>query len=105
MYLQGASSVERRPVPCKFYTAKRSTTMKVIGLRKSSFKGKDGSQVSGVNLYLTEKCENGEGQSCERVYVTDQRLTACGYTPKLGDEVTLEYNRWGKCSGVHLTKI
>ena len=31
--------------------------MKVIGFRKSSFKGDDGSQVSGVNLYLTEKCE------------------------------------------------
>ena len=78
--------------------------MKVIGFRKSSFKGDDGSQVSGVNLYLTEKCEKGEGQSCERVYITDQRLTACGYVPKLGDEVALEYNRWGKCSGVRLIK-
>ena len=74
-------------------------------IRKSSFKGDDGSQVSGVNLYLTEKCEKGEGQSCERVYITDQRLTACGYVPKLGDEVALEYNRWGKCSGVRLIKI
>lgn len=79
--------------------------MKVIGFRKSSFKGDDGAQVSGVNLYLTEKCEKGEGQSCERVYITDQRLTACGYVPKLGDEVALEYNRWGKCSGFRLIKI
>ena len=61
--------------------------MKVIGFRKSSFKGDDGSQVSGVNLYLTEKCEKGEGLSCERVYITDQRLNACGYVPKLGDEI------------------
>ena len=105
MYLQGASFVERQSVPCKFYTSKSSTTMKVIGFRKSSFKCYDGSQVSGVNLYLTEKCEKGEGQSCERVYITDQRLTACGYVPKLGDEVALEYNRWGKCSGVRLIKI
>lgn len=58
--------------------------MKVIGFRKSSFKGDDGSQVSGVNLYLTEKCEKGEGQSCERVYITDQRLTACGLRPQAG---------------------
>lgn len=61
--------------------------MKVIGFRKSSFKGDDGQTVSGVNLFLTEKCEKGEGQSCDRVYITDQRLTACGYTPKIGDEV------------------
>lgn len=31
--------------------------MKVIGFRKSSFKGDDGQEVSGVNLFLTEKCE------------------------------------------------
>lgn len=31
--------------------------MKVIGFRKSSFKGNDGTEVSGVNLYLTDKCE------------------------------------------------
>lgn len=79
--------------------------MKVIGFRKSSFKGDDGSQVSGVNLYLTEKCEKGEGLSCERVYITDQRLNDCGYVPKLGDEVALEYNRWGKCSGIRLAKF
>lgn len=37
--------------------------MKVIGFRKSSFKGDDGQEVSGVNLFLTEKCEKGEGLS------------------------------------------
>ena len=62
--------------------------MKVIGIRKSSFKGKDGTTVSGVNLYLTEPVKNGEGLSCDRVYVLDQRLNQCGYVPKLGDEVS-----------------
>ena len=42
--------------------------MKVIGFRKSSFKGDDGQEVSGVNLFLTEKCEKGEGLSCDRIY-------------------------------------
>ena len=41
--------------------------MKVIGFRKSSFKGNDGTEVSGVNLYLTEPADKGEGLSCERV--------------------------------------
>ena len=75
--------------------------MKVIGFRKSSFKGNDGSEVSGINLYLTEPADKGEGLSCERVYVLDKYLNACGYVPKLGDEVRLEYNRYGKCAGVH----
>lgn len=71
--------------------------MKVIGFRKSSFKGDDGQEVSGVNLFLTEKCEKGEGLSCDRIYVMDRILAASGYTPKLGDEVIIEWNRWGKC--------
>ena len=78
--------------------------MKVIGIRKSTFKGKGGTTVSGVNLYLTEPVTNGEGLSCDRVYVLDQRLNLCGYVPKLGDEVCLDYNRYGKCCGVHLVK-
>lgn len=78
--------------------------MKVIGFRRSTFKGKDGADVSGVNLYLTEPNGKGEGLSCDRVYVLDKYLSACGYVPKLGDEVRLEYNRYGKCAGVHLAK-
>lgn len=79
--------------------------MKVIGFRKSSFKGDDGLEVSGVNLFLTEKCEKGEGLSCDRIYVMDRILAASGYTPKLGDEVIIEWNRWGKCSGIRLAKF
>ncbi len=78
--------------------------MKVIGFRKSSFKGKAGTDVSGVNLYLTEPNTNGEGLACDRIFVLDKYLNACGYVPKLGDEVRVEYNRYGKCAGVHLAK-
>lgn len=76
--------------------------MKVIGFRKSTFKGNDGSDVSGVNLFLTEPMDKGEGLSCDRVYVLDRKLAFCGYTPKLGDEVKISYNRFGKCDGVFL---
>ena len=62
--------------------------MKVIGFRKSSLKGNDGTEVSGVNLYLTDKCEKGEGLSCDRIYVMDKILASCGYTPKLNEEVS-----------------
>lgn len=87
------------------YNEKENNDMKVIGFRKSSFKGDDGQEVSGVNLFLTEKCEKGEGLSCDRIYVMDRILAASGYTPKLGDEVIIEWNRWGKCSGIRLAKF
>ena len=78
--------------------------MKVVGFRKSSFKGDDGQQVSGVNIYLTYPLDKGEGQGTDRVYLTDAKLAECGYTPKVGDDVRVEYNRWGKCSGIFAVK-
>lgn len=73
---------------------------KVIGIRNSSFKGDRGEDVTGVNIYVTEPLEKGEGCSAERVFLTTDKLLKCGYQPKVGDEVTLTYNRYGKCSAV-----
>ena len=73
----------------------------IIGLRTSSFKGNDGEQVSGKNIYFTEPIENGEGLSAERVFLTFERLAKCAYDPKVGDEIHVEYNRFGKCSGIY----
>ena len=106
MYLQGTDLRKEALCPVIFlYNEKENNDMKVIGFRKSSFKGDDGQVVSGVNLFLTEKCEKGEGLSCDRIYVMDRILAASGYTPKLGDEVIIEWNRWGKCSGIRLAKF
>lgn len=105
MYLQGTDLRKAALCPVIFlYNEKENNDMKVIGFRKSSFKGDDGQEVSGVNLFLTEKCEKGEGLSCDRIYVMDKILASCGYTPKLNDEVIIEWNRWGKCSGIRLAK-
>lgn len=35
----------------------------------------------------------------------DKILASCGYTPKLNDEVIIEYNRYGKCAGIRLAKF
>lgn len=76
--------------------------MKVIGYRKSDFDTKDGNHITGYNLYLSEPLQKGEGVSGERVYITDKVLEESGYKPHVGDEVRLDYNRFGKVSGVTL---
>ncbi len=81
---------------------KEDIDVKIIGYRYSSFNTEDGKTIKGYNLFLTEPCEKGEGLSCERVYVQEKYLNECGYAPKCGDEVTLTYNRYGKCNGVVL---
>lgn len=74
--------------------------MKIIGIRPSSFTGDDKSQISGRNIYLTYPLEKGEGLGSERVYVTDAKLNQWTYQPKVGDEVNVFYNRYGKCDGM-----
>lgn len=74
--------------------------MKIIGIRPSSFTGEDKSTVSGRSIYLTYPLEKGEGLGSERVFVTDAKLNQWPYQPKVGDEVRLEYNRYGKCAGM-----
>ena len=74
----------------------------VVGLRSINFKGQDGNLVTGKNIYFTEPLEDGEGVSAERVFLSMDKLLKCQYDPKVGDEVHIEYNRYGRCSGVYL---
>lgn len=76
--------------------------MTIIGIRPSEFKGDDGSIIKGKNFYMTYALEKGEGQGAERVYLTDAKLQEMGFTPSVGDNVQLFFNRWGKCSGMEL---
>lgn len=73
---------------------------KIVGIRPCSFKGDDGALVEGVNYYLTEPLDKGEGLATDRVFFTVAKLATCGFKPALGDEVEVSYNRFGKPSGM-----
>ena len=73
----------------------------VVGVRSINFTGKEGNPVTGKNIYFTEPLKDGEGVSAERVFLSMDKLLACQYDPKVGDEVHIEYNRYGRCSGVY----
>ena len=72
----------------------------IIGMRSSSFTGNDGVQVTGRTIYYTEPLEKGEGLSAGHVFLTDAKLVKCAYDPKVGDDIYIEYNRYGKCSSI-----
>ena len=50
--------------------------MKIIGIRPSSFKGDEGEEITGKNIYMTFPLDKGTGLGCERVFVTDARLNS-----------------------------
>ena len=43
---------------------------------------------------------DGAGQACDRIYITDAKLAKCGYTPHVGDEVNVTYNKFGKVAAI-----
>lgn len=78
--------------------------MTIIGLRRRRFTPQDGGQeISGMILHMTEERDNVEGYAVEQVFVSDRRLA--GYVPQLGDEVRLNYNRFGRVDSVDLIQV
>ncbi len=74
--------------------------MEIIGIRPSSFKAQDGTEVQGSNIYVTYPLEQGTGYGSERIYMTQAKLSKMDYKPAVGDEVEVIYNRFGKCERI-----
>jgi len=49
--------------------------MKIIGIRPSTFTGKDKTQISGKNVYLAFPLKKGKGFGAERVFLTEAKLS------------------------------
>lgn len=73
--------------------------VQVVGLRSVSFKDdKDGREISGVSLYLLLDHDQVEGKMADKVFVSAKKLENLEYFPKVGEEVYLDYDRYGKVS-------
>ena len=72
--------------------------MKVIGYKRSNFVSKEGNQITGIKVYCTYPLtgDDADGVGCDSFYLSDAKLARCGYTPLVGDEVNVSYNRFGK---------
>lgn len=73
---------------------------KVIGYSKKHFEFDDGRSCDGFYLYLSEERRDTVGVATERVFVSNTKMD--GYTPSVGDEIKVLYNRYGKVDSVML---
>ena len=73
-------------------------TYTVIGYRPYSFKGTDGRDIDGMNLYCSYEMSGVTGESCIKLSVSSASLG--GYAPMLGDKICVSYNRYGKVAGI-----
>ncbi len=77
---------------------------KIIGTANSSFKGNDGTQITGTTVYTTEPIDpkRGQGESADHFFLSAAKLAALDFTPAVGQDVTVFYNRYGKVATIKL---
>lgn len=71
---------------------------KIIGIREVKFTSKDdGREIRGKSIFATYKLDApGVGEGCDKLFVSDSAWFDLPYQPKVGDEVSIIYNRYGK---------
>lgn len=76
------------------------TIYKCVGMRNVDFKGSDGNQVSGVNLFLTYEDKNINGVGTDKVFLASSRFSSLSFVPSVGSLCELIYNRYGKVADI-----
>ena len=77
--------------------------MNVIGFSERSFTAKDtDALIEGMNIFVTFESKSTTGLACDRFFISQKRLNECDYFPSLGDEIELQYNRYGKITDIRL---
>lgn len=71
----------------------------IIGVKLTSFTTKDGTKVTGYNVYITEERSDVDGLAADRVFMSDRVCNRSCFTPHVGDIIeTLGYNKFGRLS-------
>ncbi len=78
--------------------------MRISGIKKVDFVGKDGTQVSGKTIFLAIKIapERGSGEEFERIFLSRSKLERLNFEPELNQVVKVSYNRFGKVDSLEL---
>lgn len=69
----------------------------VVGYQHKELHFPDGNSCSGYYLFLTEERKGVTGIATERIFCSDSKID---FAPELGDEVEVNYNRFGKVASV-----
>lgn len=78
---------------------------KIIGISNTSFTPKDSTTpIEGTTFYTTEPIDskNGAGSKGDKFFLTRAKLSALDFTPAIGQEVEVLYNKFGKVATIRL---
>lgn len=76
----------------------------IIGIETVNYV-KDGKPIKGERLHTTEDIPVGRGigKKGDKFFLSDAKLAMLGFTPAVGDNVAVYYNRYGNVS--HITQV
>ena len=66
---------------------------RIVGIAKSSFTGSDGKPLDP---------KKGQGERADHYFLSAAKLGDLGFTPMVGQEVTILFNRYGKVATLKL---
>lgn len=68
----------------------------IIGVKLTSFTTKDGTKVTGYNVYTTEERDDVDGLASDRFFVSDRVCNRSNFTPHVGDLIDcFAYTKYG----------
>lgn len=75
---------------------------KIIGTVTTSFTAKDGKEINGMSIYVSEPidAQRGHGESAEKVFLSTDRVKALPFKLEIGMAVEVLYNKFGKVKEV-----
>ena len=74
----------------------------IIGVQLKSFTSKDGTTVTGYNVWYTEERKDVDGLAADRIFVSDRVSNRSNFTPHVGDIIeTISYNKFGRLFAVY----
>lgn len=75
--------------------------MKIVGIRNVDFTAQDGNRIVGVSLYCSYGItKNGAGCAVDKIFVSENKLREVMYLPEVGDDIVVNYNRFGKVESI-----
>lgn len=71
--------------------------IEIVGVKSVNFKGNDGSEIQGMNLFYTVAGQpNVQGLEAGKIFVSNAKLRSLGLNKIEEGSYELFYNRYGK---------
>ncbi|MDD4391071.1 MAG: hypothetical protein PHW03_09825 [Eubacteriales bacterium] len=72
----------------------------VIGNRVLDFEGKDGSSVSGMQLFLAYSDDEISGRGCMKMFIPERKLSQFALPFEPGDRIRVNFDMRGKVHSI-----